>query len=133
MSETLIILKADALERGLVGKIISRFEEKGLSIEHICTKVGSKNMWEEHYAEHREKPFFSDLVVSMTDKKVICISLRGPNDHTIDLVRAMVGESEPLKRLPGTIRFDFSCERRKNVIHASDSKAAFEHEKLIWL
>lgn len=133
MSETFVLLKPETIYRGSVGEIISRFERKGLQIRAISQKVATAQLLEAHYAEHRGKPFFESLVQSMAEQNVICIVLYGPTADTVALVRAMVGDADPLKRLPGTIRFDYSCEKTKNFIHASDSSGAAIREKSLWM
>lgn len=133
MNNTFIFLKPDAIERGLVGKILARFEEKGFSITYVTQKIATVELLEQHYAEHREKPFFRKLVESIANKNIICVTLSGPTADTVQLVRQMIGEASPLKRTPGTIRGDYACEQTNNLIHSSDSTDAVIRESGIWL
>lgn len=128
---TFVMLKPDALQRGLVGKIVTRFEEKGLVLARICNKNATVALLRQHYAEHEGKTFFGGLIDSMRDQPVICMVWQGSND-VVAQVRAMVGATNPADRLPGTIRGDFSLERQRNLVHASDSDAAAQREILIW-
>ncbi|HII61355.1 nucleoside-diphosphate kinase [Pyrococcus horikoshii] len=132
MSETertLVIIKPDAVVRGLIGEIISRFEKKGLKI------VGMKMIWidrelaEKHYEEHREKPFFKALIDYITKTPVVVMVLEGR--YAVEVVRKMAGATDPKDAAPGTIRGDFGLEVSDaicNVIHASDSKESAERE-----
>ena len=130
-TSTFVMLKPDALQRGLVGKIITRFEEKGLVLERICSKNATVAMLRQHYAEHEGKPFFGGLIDSMRDQPVICMVWQGPSD-IVAQVRTMVGATSPADRLPGTIRGDYSHERQRNLVHASDSDSAAKREILVW-
>lgn len=127
---TFVLLKPDAVQRGLIGKIISRFEEKGLVLQQICNKKASAALLQAHYAEHQGKPFFGPLVDSMKDQTVICMIWSGPAD-IVAQVRTMVGATNPSERAPGTIR-GVSFERQRNLVHASDSDAAAARETAIW-
>ncbi len=126
MERTLIILKPDAVNRGLSGEIITRFEKKGLKI------VGLKMVWlkegilREHYAHLVSKPFFPDLLEFMSRSPVIIGVLEGRN--AVELVRSMCGVTDANKAAPGTIRGDFALSTSRNVIHASDSHETAEKE-----
>lgn len=126
MEKTLIILKPDALQRRLMGKIISRFEEKGfqiigLKMIHITETVARK-----HYAEHEGKDFFEPLVRYTTSAPVIVMVLKGKN--IVEIARKMMGATFGFRAEPGTIRGDYAVSNRFNLIHGSDSSAAAERE-----
>lgn len=126
MEKTLIILKPDAIQRGLTGRIITRFEEKGLQIAAMKAMKVSKDLAEKHYAVHKGKPFYERLVQYITSSPVIVMVLQGVNAITIS--RKMMGATFGSKAEPGTIRGDFGVSNSFNLIHGSDSPeaAAFE-------
>ncbi|MGC8568632.1 MAG: nucleoside-diphosphate kinase [Nitrososphaeria archaeon] len=127
MSErTLIVIKPDAVKRGLVGKILSRFEEKGFIIKELRMLTLSREMAENFYSVHKGKPFFQDLVSFITSGPVVAAILEGRN--AIETVRIMIGSTDASKAPPGTIRGDFSLGLTDNAIHASDSRESFERE-----
>lgn len=126
MEKTLIILKPDAIQRGLAGRIITRFEEKGLQIAAMKAMKVSRDLAEKHYAVHKGKPFYDRLVQYITSSPVIVLVLQGVNAITIS--RKMMGATFGSKAEPGTIRGDFGVSNSFNLIHGSDSPeaAAFE-------
>lgn len=126
MEKTLIILKPDAIQRGLAGRIITRFEEKGLQIAAMKAMKVSKDLAEKHYAVHKGKPFYERLVQYITSSPVIVMVLQGVN--AIAISRKMMGATFGSKAEPGTIRGDFGVSNSFNLIHGSDSPeaAAFE-------
>jgi nucleoside-diphosphate kinase len=126
IEKTLIILKPDAVKRKLIGKIISRFEMKGLNIKELTMAKLDSYILEKHYEEHKNKAFFNDLIDFMTSGSVILIVLEGKN--CIKTVRKMVGATDPFEADPGTIRGDFAHSLTENVIHASDSKNSADRE-----
>ena len=126
MERSLIILKPDAIHRGLVGQIIARFENKGLKIVAARMITISRELAQEHYSEHAEKPFFEDVVSYITSGPVILMILEGPSAITV--IRQIVGATDGRKALPGTIRGDFGISTRYNLVHASDSPDAAERE-----
>nr|3VVT_A Chain A, Nucleoside diphosphate kinase [synthetic construct]3VVT_B Chain B, Nucleoside diphosphate kinase [synthetic construct] len=126
MERTFVMIKPDGVQRGLIGEIISRFERKGLKIVAMKMMRISREMAEKHYAEHREKPFFSALVDYITSGPVVAMVLEGKN--AVEVVRKMVGATNPKEAAPGTIRGDFGLDVGKNVIHASDSPESAERE-----
>lgn len=130
MEKTFVMIKPDGVERGLVGEIISRIENKGLKLHQLKLVKVSPDILENHYMEHRNKPFFQTLVDSMKDKPVLAMIIEG--EGSIKLMRLMVGDKDPLCALPGTIRGDYAFETTKNLIHASDSKESAEREIKIW-
>jgi len=126
-NRTLVLLKPDAVERGLVGEIISRFENKGLTIAALQFRTLDAAVLERHYAEHKDKGFYSDLVTFMSRGPVVALVVEGPQD-TWQVVRAMMGETNPLKASPGTIRGDLGTIFTENLVHGSDSAASAERE-----
>jgi nucleoside-diphosphate kinase len=130
MERTFVMIKPDGVDRGLVGEIISRIENKGLKLLNLKLICASSDILENHYMEHRNKPFFQDLVDSMKDKSVLAMVVEGEN--SIKLMRIMVGDKDPLCAFPGTIRGDFAFETTRNLIHASDSLESAEREIKIW-
>ncbi len=119
MEQTLIILKPSAIHRGLIGDIIGRFQNKGLIITGLKMMKLDEPILREHYAHLVDKPFFPDLLQSMTATPVIVMCLKGKN--AVEVVRLMTGVTNGRKAQPGTIRGDFSMSGQENIIHASDS------------
>lgn len=132
--KSLIILKPDALKRGLAGKILTRFEDRGFTISRMMLLKPSVEKVREHYAHLKDRPeIFNDTVNYMTSGKVLVVDLSlEDNEDTIELVRQMVGETSPLKAEMGTIRADFSNKISRNIIHASDSQKSYEKESWLW-
>lgn len=126
METTLLIIKPDAVQRGLVGRIVSRFEEKGLQLTGMKMMTISKELAHQHYDAHKEKPFFEGLVRFMTTSPVVVMSVRG-ND-AIQICRNMMGATFGSKADPGTIRGDWGVSNSFNLIHGSDSAEAAERE-----
>lgn len=126
MERTLILLKPDAVQRRLVGRIISRIEEKGLKIVGLKMIRVSRELAERHYAEHREKPFYPELVSFITSAPVVAMVVEGP--RAVEVVRKMMGKTNPLEAEPGTIRGDFGLSVTMNLIHGSDSPASAARE-----
>jgi nucleoside-diphosphate kinase len=121
-----VMLKPDAVLRRLTGKILTRFEERGLQILAAKMMVIPRNQAEDHYAEHKEKPFFGDLVDYITSGPVLAMVIEG--EECITLIRKMVGATNPQEAELGTIRGDFAMETGRNIVHASDSPASAERE-----
>lgn len=119
MEQSLIILKPDAVQRGLVGPIISRLEQRGLSFAGLKLVQLDEALARRHYAVHEGKPFFEGLVQYIVSGPVVVIVVTGKN--VIQIVRTMVGATNPVQSAPGTIRGDFAVEIGRNLIHASDS------------
>ncbi len=117
---TLVLLKPDAVERGLVGQILSRFETKGLVVVAMDLRTLDADTLARHYEEHVGKGFYADLVEFMSRGPVVALALEGPQD-TWEVVRAMMGATNPLKSAPGTIRGDFGTLFTENLVHGSDS------------
>jgi len=126
METTLIILKPDAVQRGLMGRIISRFEDKGLQVVGAKLMTISQDLAAKHYESHQGKPFYDGLVRFMTSSPVLVLALRGVGAITIS--RKMMGATFGSKAEPGTIRGDFGVSNSFNLIHGSDSPEAAERE-----
>ena len=127
MDHTLILVKPDAFERGLSGEIIARFERKGLRIAALKRMTVTRELAEGHYAEHAERPFFSDLVTFITRSPSLIMVVEGPKD-TYAVVRLMMGATNPAEAAPGTIRGDFGIETTENLVHGSDSHESAARE-----
>jgi nucleoside-diphosphate kinase len=126
MDRTLILVKPDAFARGLTGEVIARFERKGLTIATIKRMVVERELAERHYAEHKEKPFFGDLVEFITGGPLVALVLEG--HEAIAAARQVIGATNPLEAAPGSIRGDFALEVRTNLVHGSDSAGSAERE-----
>jgi nucleoside-diphosphate kinase len=116
---TLVLLKPDAVERGLVGEIVRRFEAKGLTIVALDLRTLSESTLARHYEEHQGKAFYAELVAFMSRGPVVAMVLEGPED-TWEVVRSMMGATNPRRAAPGTIRGDLSVEFTENLVHGSD-------------
>jgi nucleoside-diphosphate kinase len=127
MDRTFIICKPDAVERGLVGAVLSRFETKGFSIVAAEIRTLDAETLGRHYEEHVGKPFYDDLVSFMSRGPVLVAVLEGPED-TWSVVREMMGATNPLKAAPGTIRGDYGTLFTENLIHGSDSAESAARE-----
>ncbi len=126
MERTLVLLKPDAVQRNLVGSILSRFEAKGYKIVGLKMQSPSEAVWKEHYAHIAAKPFFPAILKFMTASPLVAVALEGSN--VVDELRKMIGATNPKEAVLGTIRGDFAKTIDFNVIHASDSAAAAEVE-----
>jgi nucleoside-diphosphate kinase len=127
---TLVLIKPDGVQRLLAGRILSRFEDRGLKIAAMKLMPVSKQLAETHYAVHSARPFFAGLVQFITSGPVVALVLEGPN--AIVVVRSMVGATKPHEAAPGTIRGDFGLETAKNLIHASDAPETAVAEIALW-
>ncbi len=123
---TLVFVKPDGVQRGLIGRVISRFEDKGLKIVGLKMMKLSEPLVEEHYAHHKDKPFFPRLKEFMTSAPIVAMVLEGV--EAVSVVRKMVGVTNSRKAEPGTIRGDFSNSFSTNVVHASESPEIAEIE-----
>jgi len=119
MERSLVLIKPDAIQRGLAGEIISRLERKGLKIVAMKMLHMDKNLAQRHYAIHKGKDFFDDLVNFITSSPLIAIIFQGKN--AVEIIRQMMGETDPAKAQPGTIRGDFGIDIGHNLVHGSDS------------
>jgi nucleoside-diphosphate kinase len=126
-NRTLVLLKPDAVERSLVGQIIARFEAKGLRLAACELRTLGADTLAQHYAEHVDKPFYGDLVKFMSRGPVMAMVLEGQDD-TWEVVRSMMGATNPSAAAPGTIRGDFALEMTENLVHGSDSADSAERE-----
>lgn len=126
MERTLIIFKPDAVQRGLCGEILSRFEKKGLQIVGLKLMQIPRGIAEQHYAPHKEKPFYPGLVNFMTSSPVVVVALQGLK--AIEIARSMMGATFGSKAAPGTIRGDYGVSNSFNLIHGSDSPEAAAKE-----
>jgi nucleoside-diphosphate kinase len=124
--------KPDAVERRLVGEIIGRIEAKGLTLAAVELRSVPTELAEEHYAEHREKPFYGDLVAFLTRSPVVAMVVEGPDDNTFSLVRKVVGATKVDDAVPGTIRGDLATTTTENLVHASDGHDSAEREIKLW-
>ena len=120
MSErTLVIVKPDGVRRGLVGEIVGRLERKGMTIAAMELRTLERDAAEEHYGEHREKPFFGELVDFITSGPLVALVAEGP--RVIEAWRAMMGVTDPVKAAPGSVRGDHALIITENLVHGSDS------------
>ncbi len=126
IERTLVLVKPDAVQRGLVGDIISRFEHKGMKISALRMLMVSSELAKKHYGEHEGKDFYKGLVNFIRAGPLVAMIVEG--DGAIAVVRKMVGSTNPKDALPGTIRHDFSIHTGRNLIHASDSAKSAERE-----
>lgn len=126
METTLVLFKPDALHRGLSGRLLTRFEEKGLQIVGLKLMRMSPDLAARHYAEHLGKPFYAGLVGFMTASPIVALALRGP--QAVAVVRKMMGKTFGLDAEPGTIRGDFGCSKSFNLVHGSDSVESAQRE-----
>ena len=126
-NRTLVLLKPDAVERGLVGNIISRFETKGLRLAAMELRTLDEATLERHYEEHKGKGFYAELVKFMSRGPVVAMAVEGPED-TWEIVRAMMGATNPRQSAPGTIRGDLGTIFTENLVHGSDSAESAKRE-----
>ena len=124
--------KPDAVERGLVGEIVSRIERKGFTLVAAELRSVTRDLAEEHYDEHRDKPFYGELVTFLTRSPVFAMVVEGPTDNTFSLLRKMVGATKVDDAEPGTIRGDFATVTTENLVHASDSHDSAAREIKLW-
>ncbi len=127
MNRTFVICKPDAVERGLVGEIVSRFERKGLKIAALELRQLDEATLERHYAEHVGKPFYGDLVAFMSRSPAVVMVVEGPED-TFAIVRTLMGPTNPASAPPGTIRGDYGTIMTENLVHGSDADESAERE-----
>jgi len=124
--KTFFMIKPDGVQRNLVGEIISRVESKGFSITKIKMMTIPKELAEQHYGEHKDKPFFNDLVSFITSGPVVAMQVEGEN--VVLQIRNLMGATNPSESTPGSIRGDLATELDKNVVHGSDSVESAERE-----
>lgn len=130
MQTTLILVKPDAIQRGLVGEIVGRFERKGLQLVGAKLVSVSEDLAKRHYAEHEGKPFFGELIAFITSTPMLALALRGR--EAIAVCRTLVGATDGTQADAGTIRGDFGLSKSLNMVHASDSPESAERELGLW-
>src|SRR5436853_587669 len=130
MERTFVMVKPDGVERNLVGEIIRRFENRGLRLIGLKMLNVDRALAEKHYSDHKEKPFFGELVDFVTRGPVVAMALEG--NQAITLVRKMMGALKPEEALPGTIRGDYTTDIQTNLIHGSDSPESAAQELTLW-
>jgi nucleoside-diphosphate kinase len=130
VERTFIILKPDSVQRGLIGEIVSRFERRGLKIVAMKMIQVSDELAQEHYAVHKERPFYGSLIEYITSSPVVAMVVEGTN--AINVVRKTVGATNPAEAEPGTIRSDFGLEIGRNLVHASDGPETAAFETTLW-
>ncbi len=130
VERTLVLVKPDGVQRQLVGRIVARYEERGLKIVGLKLVHVDRALAERHYAVHKGKPFFEGLVAFITSGPLVALALEAPN--AIGLVRTMNGATKPAEAAPGTIRGDLAIEMGQNLVHASDSPESAATELAIW-
>jgi nucleoside-diphosphate kinase len=130
MQQTLILLKPDGVHRRLLGPVVSRFEQKGLRLVGLKLVVADRALAERHYAVHRERPFFESLLQFITSGPTVAMVWEGR--EAVAVARALIGETDGAKALPGTIRGDFALSVQNNLVHGSDSPANAAGEIALW-
>ena len=130
MERTFLMVKPDGVQRGLIGEIVKRFEQKGFQLVACKLMTVSREMAEKHYAEHKGRPFYEELVQFITSGPVLAMVWQG--DQVIALARKMIGKTNALEAEPGTIRGDFAVHTGRNIIHGSDSPENAEREIAIF-
>jgi nucleoside-diphosphate kinase len=127
---TLVLIKPDAIQRGLAGEILSRFEQRGLEVRAARLVHVDRKLAEVHYAEHREKPFFGELVEFITSAPTLALVLEG--EAAVGVVRTTIGATNPTNADPGTIRGDLALAMPDNLVHGSDSSESAQREIALW-
>lgn len=130
MQRTFVMVKPDGVERGVVGEIIRRFEQRGLRLVGLKMQNVSRELAERHYDVHRAKPFFGELVEFITSGPVVAMVWEG--EEAVKLVRSMMGALKPTEALPGTIRGDFTTSVQTNLVHGSDAPETADTEIALW-
>lgn len=130
MQQTFVMIKPDGVERRLVGEIVGRFERRGLRLAAMKLASVSRELAEAHYAVHRGKPFFEELVAFVTSGPVVAMVWEG--EDAVQIVRNMMGALKPMEALPGTIRGDFTTSVQKNLVHGSDAPETARSEIALW-
>jgi nucleoside-diphosphate kinase len=130
LERTLILIKPDAMTRGLAGEILARFERRGLVVQEARLVRVDSDLAEQHYAEHSEKPFFGELVSFITSGPTLALALEG--EGAIATARMTIGATNPAEATPGSIRGDFALAMPNNLVHGSDSPESAERELALW-
>lgn len=131
MERTFVMVKPDGVQRGLAGEIIARFERKGLRPVALKLMTPSRALAEQHYAVHRGKPFYEDVVAFITSGPVVAMVLEGP-EETIEMARLVMGKTSPAEAAPGTIRGDYASTTQRNLVHGSDGPETARDEIALW-
>ncbi len=126
MQRTLVLVKPDGVRRGLAGEVISRLERKGLTLVAMELRTLDRATAEEHYGEHRERPFFGELVDFITSAPLVALVVEGPN--AVPATRRLMGVTNPVESTPGSIRGDYALEIGQNLVHGSDSEQSAARE-----
>ena len=126
MQRTLVLVKPDGVRRGLAGEVISRLESKGLTLVAMELRTLERATAEEHYGEHRERPFFGELVEFITGGPLVALVVEGPN--AVAGTRRLMGVTNPVEATPGSIRGDYALEIGQNLVHGSDSEESAKRE-----
>ena len=126
MQRTLVLVKPDGVHRGLAGEVISRLEKKGLTLVAMELRTLDRSTAEEHYGEHRERPFFGELVEFITGGPLVAMVVEGPN--AVAGTRRLMGVTNPVEATPGSIRGDYALEIGQNLVHGSDSEESAARE-----
>jgi nucleoside-diphosphate kinase len=130
VTQTFIMCKPDAVERGLVGEIVGRIERKGLRIVRMDLRVPTRELAETHYEEHADKPFFGELVDFLTRGPVVAMVVEGPEDNTWHLMRTLIAKVDDAQ--PGSIRGDLATTTNENLVHGSDGEDSAAREIGLW-
>ena len=130
VERTLVLIKPDAVQRGLAGEILGRFERRGLVVRAARLVRVDRELAERHYEEHREKPFFGELVAFITSAPTLALAVEG--ESAISVVRTTMGATNPTDSAPGTIRGDLALAMPDNLVHGSDSPESAEREIALW-
>src|SRR4051812_49287327 len=131
-NRTFVMCKPDAVERRLVGEIVNRIERKGLTLVAAELRSVDRSLAEEHYDEHRDKPFFGELVEFLTRSPVFAMVVEGPNDDTWELCRILIGKTKVADAQPGSIRGDLATTTSENLVHGSDGPDSADRELQLW-
>lgn len=126
MDRTLVLVKPDGVRRGLIGEVISRIEAKKLQIIDMRMLIVDRELSQQHYAEHLEKPFYPELEEFITSGPIVAMAVQG--EEAVAVVRALMGTTDPKKAAPGTLRGDFGLEVTENIVHGSDSPESAKRE-----
>jgi len=124
--------KPDAVERGLIGEIVARLERKGLRLVAGELRTASKDLAEAHYEEHKERPFYGELVSFLTRSPVFAMVVEGPDGNTWELCRILIGKTQVTDAQPGSIRGDFATTTSENLVHGSDGPESAAREIALW-
>lgn len=130
METTLVLIKPGGVKRNLIGEITRRIEARDLQIVGLKLMLAQRATVEEHYAEHRERPFFNDVCTYLTSGEIVALAVRGVN--AVKAIRAMMGATNPLEAMPGTVRGDFALTIDDNLTHSSSDQEAAARELALW-